>query len=46
MDTLITKVQYPPDQIYENEWTNEDKESFRCYRQGNYLFNKKKNIKF
>lgn len=33
MDTLIKKVQYPPDQIYEHEWTNEDKESFRCYRQ-------------
>lgn len=33
MNTLIKKVQYPPDQIYEQEWTNEDKESFRCYRQ-------------
>ena len=33
MNTLIKKVQYPPDQTYEQEWTNEDKESFRCYRQ-------------
>ena len=33
MDTLIKKVKYPPDQIYEQDWTNEDKESFRCYRQ-------------
>ena len=30
---FLTKVQFPPDDIYEKEWTNEDKESFRCYRQ-------------
>ena len=33
MDALIKKVQYPSDQVYEHDWTNEDKESFRCYRQ-------------
>jgi hypothetical protein len=33
IDTLIVKVQYPPDSIYEPEWTNDDKEGFRCYRQ-------------
>jgi len=33
IDALIVKVQYPPDHVYANEWTSQDKESFRCYRQ-------------
>lgn len=33
IQTLLTKVQYPSDQMYETEWTAEDKEAFRCYRQ-------------
>ncbi|XP_015792696.1 importin-13 [Tetranychus urticae] len=33
IDTLLVKVQYPPDSVYSNDWTSEDKESFRCYRQ-------------
>ncbi|RWS16817.1 importin-13-like protein [Dinothrombium tinctorium] len=33
IETLINKVQYPPDVIYDKDWSNEDKESFRCYRQ-------------
>ncbi|XP_074604258.1 importin-13-like protein cdm [Brevipalpus obovatus] len=33
IDTLLVKVQYPPDLVYANDWTSDDKESFRCYRQ-------------
>lgn len=33
IDTLLIKVQFPPDYVYEKEWSSEDKESFRCYRQ-------------
>lgn len=33
IDAFLVKVQYPPDEQYENEWGSEDKESFRCYRQ-------------
>ncbi|RWS31852.1 importin-13-like protein [Leptotrombidium deliense] len=33
IETLIAKVQYPPDSVFDNDWTIEDKESFRCYRQ-------------
>lgn len=33
IDTLIVKVQYPPDSVYEQDWSNDDKEGFRCYRQ-------------
>lgn len=33
IDTLLVKVQYPPDNVYANDWSSEHKESFRCYRQ-------------
>lgn len=33
IQTLLVKVQYPCDAVYENEWNADDKESFRCYRQ-------------
>lgn len=33
IETLLTKVQYPSDHVYETEWNSEDKEAFRCYRQ-------------
>lgn len=33
IDTLLVKVQFPPDAVYNNEWTSDDKETFRCYRQ-------------
>ena len=33
IETLLVKVQFPPDVTYESEWSSEDKEAFRCYRQ-------------
>jgi hypothetical protein len=33
IQTLLVKVQFPSDAIYETEWHADDKESFRCYRQ-------------
>ncbi|KAI1291999.1 Importin-13 [Halotydeus destructor] len=33
IDALLRKVQFPPDDIYDQEWNSEDKEAFRCYRQ-------------
>ncbi|XP_054162406.1 importin-13-like [Oppia nitens] len=33
IDAFIIKVQYPTDEVYENEWNSYDRESFRCYRQ-------------
>ena len=33
IDAFLVKVQYPSDEVYENEWNSYDKESFRCYRQ-------------
>lgn len=33
IEALIIKVQFPPDAIYEAEWTADDKETHRCYRQ-------------
>jgi hypothetical protein len=33
IDAFLVKVQYPSDEVYENEWSSYDKESFRCYRQ-------------
>lgn len=33
IQTLLAKVQYPSDHMYETEWNSEDKEAFRCYRQ-------------
>ena len=33
IQTLLTKVQYPSDHMYETEWNADDKEAFRCYRQ-------------
>lgn len=33
IETLLVKVQFPPDHLYDQEWSSEDKEAFRCYRQ-------------
>lgn len=33
IETLLIKVQFPPDHLYDHEWSSEDKEAFRCYRQ-------------
>ena len=33
IDAFLVKVQYPSDDVYENEWNSYDRESFRCYRQ-------------
>ncbi|XP_013776592.1 importin-13-like [Limulus polyphemus] len=32
VDTYLLKVQYPPDDLY-SHWLDDEKESFRCYRQ-------------
>lgn len=33
IDTLMLKVQYPPNDIYVHEWDSDSREKFRCYRQ-------------
>ena len=33
INCLLVKVQYPPDEIYFQEWRSEERENFRCYRQ-------------
>jgi len=33
LNCFLIKVQYPPDEIYVQQWDNDDREKFRCYRQ-------------
>lgn len=33
VDALLVKLQFPAWHIYLNEWSSEEKETFRCYRQ-------------
>ncbi|OTF72919.1 hypothetical protein BLA29_003270, partial [Euroglyphus maynei] len=33
INIFLFKLQYPPDEIYEQSWDNDDREKFRCYRQ-------------
>lgn len=33
INIFLFKLQYPPDEIYEQQWDKDDREKFRCYRQ-------------
>lgn len=33
INIYLFKIQYPPDEIYEQIWDNDDRDKFRCYRQ-------------
>lgn len=33
INIFLFKLQYPPDEIYEQSWDKDDRERFRCYRQ-------------